>query len=78
MSIIDTVLKNASDSSFEESKEYIKKLKKKIKKYRSSGLKDGGEYSYENLVFKYLRRNGYLNKLFDFENKIVDKELSLK
>lgn len=78
MSIIDTVLKNADESSIEESKDYIKKLKDKIKKYRSSGLKEGGEYSYENLVFKYLRRNGYLDKLFNFEKKIVDKELSLK
>jgi predicted nucleotidyltransferase len=77
MSIIDTVLLNASESSLEESKKYIKKLKEKIKKYRSSGLKKGGEYSYENLVFKYLRRNGYLDKLFNFEKKIIDKELSL-
>ena len=27
----------------------IDKLKDKIKKYRSGGLKEGGEYSYENL-----------------------------
>lgn len=78
MSTIDTVLSNASELTLEESKEYIKKLKDKIKKYRSSGLKKGGEYSYENLVFKYLRRNGYLDKLFNFEKNIVDKELSLK
>lgn len=77
MSTIDTVLNNSSLENIEESKEYLKKIKDKIKKYRSSGLKKEGEYSYENLVFKYLRRNGYLDRLFEFEKKLTDRELSL-
>ena len=77
MSKIDTVIKNATDEDIESAKEYIKNLKDKLKKFRSSGLKEGGEYSYENLTFKYLRRNGYLDKLFNFEKQLVDKELSL-
>ena len=77
MSMIDTVIKNSSLDNIEESKKYLKKVKDKIKKYRSAGLKEGGEYSYENLAFKYLRRNGYLEKLFDFEKKLTDKELSI-
>jgi hypothetical protein len=32
----------------------------------------------ENLVFKVLRRNGYIQKLFDFKNEFMDKSLSLK
>jgi predicted nucleotidyltransferase len=74
---IDTVVDNASEKDIDEAREYIKKFKEKLKKYRSSGLKKDGEYSYENLVFKYLRRSDYLEKLFNLENKLVDKELSL-
>ena len=47
-------------------KEIINKFKDKLKKYRTRGLEDGGEFSNENLVFKVLRRNGYIQKLFDF------------
>lgn len=75
---IDTVVENASLKEIDEARDYIKKFKEKLKKYRSSGLKEGGEYSYENLVFKYLRRSNYLEKLFDLENNLIDKELSLK
>ena len=52
-------------------------LKNKIKKYRQSGLEGGGEYSYENLVFKLLRRNGYIERLLDIKGTIRDKKLSL-
>jgi hypothetical protein len=51
---------------------------KKLRNYRTSGLNNGGEYSYENLVYKVLRRNGYLEKLQKLENNIIDKKLSLK
>ena len=78
MSKIDTVINKSSPENLEESKDYIKNIKEKLKKYRSSGLKKEGEYSYENLVFKYLRRNGYIDKLFKLENDLLDQELSLK
>jgi len=29
-------------------------------------------------VFKFLRRNGYIQKLFDFKNKLIDKNLSVE
>ena len=74
---IDTVVDNATEKDINEAREYIKKFKEKLKKYRSSGLKKEGEYSYENLVFKYLRRSDYLEKLFNLENNLLDKELSL-
>lgn len=77
MGKIDTVINSAKGENIDEAKEYVKNLKDKIKKFRSSGLKSGGEYSYENLTFKYLRRNGYLDKLFEFEKSLTDKELSL-
>jgi hypothetical protein len=56
----------------------LKKLKDKLKDYRQSGLNKDGEFSYENLVFKYLRRSGHIGKLFDEKTKIKDKELSIE
>jgi hypothetical protein len=32
----------------------------------------------ENLVFKLLRRNGYVEKLYDLPTEIIDKKLSMK
>ena len=58
--------------------EIIDRLKKKIKKYRGSGLKQEGEYAYENLTFKFLRRNGYLKKINDVKNELIDKTLTVE
>ena len=55
----------------------IEDLRKKLKKFRQTGLEGGGEYSYENLTFKLLRRNGYIKKLLDLKNNITDKKLSI-
>lgn len=77
MEIIDTALEAASDVTADDAREIIKKCKDKLKKYRTCGLEKEGEYSDENLVFKVLRRNGYIEKLMNFENEVVDKELSL-
>lgn len=55
----------------------IEILRKKLKKFRQSGLENGGEFSYENLTFKLLRRNGYIKKLLDLKNRITNKKLSI-
>ena len=78
MGQIDTVLENAKDEPLETAIKLIDKYKDKIKKYRTAGLEKGGEMSDENLVFKVLRRNGYIQKLFDFKNDFIDKTLSMK
>jgi len=77
MEIIDTALEAASDVTADDAREILKKCKDKLKKYRTCGLEKEGEYSDENLVFKVLRRNGYIEKLMNFENDMVDKELSI-
>lgn len=56
----------------------IDELRKKLKSFRQCGLDKGGEYSYENLTFKLLRRNGNIEKLLKLKNKLVDKKLSLR
>jgi predicted nucleotidyltransferase len=72
---IDDAIDNAKS---EGNVENLKKIKEKLKDYRQSGLNKDGEFSYENLVFKYLRRSGHIGKLFDEKTKIKDKELSVE
>ena len=55
----------------------VEEIKKKIKRFRQSGLDEGGEYSYENLTFKLLRRNGYIEKLLNLKNEVVNSKLSV-
>lgn len=55
-----------------------KKIKDKLKRMRKSGLETGGEFSIENLTFKYLRNKGYVEKIFSMRRDATDKKLSLK
>lgn len=54
----------------------IKKLKHKIKVMRKIGL-ENGESGSLNIVYKILRRSGYLDKIRDISNKTYDKVNSL-
>jgi hypothetical protein len=78
MDQIDLVIDQSEDEDIEGAKKIIKVIDEKLKKYRTDGLRKGGEQSYENLVFKYLRRNGYIEKLKNFETEFVDKKLSVE
>jgi len=86
MSVLKTKIKSWTDKiddAIEDAKnegnaDSLKRLKDKLKDYRQSGLNKDGEFSYENLVFKYLRRSGHIGKLFDEKTKIKDKELSIE
>ena len=75
MSDIDNALE-INDSK--ERLDSVDKIKDRIKKMRKAGLEKGGEYSVENLVFKTIRNNGYLEKLSSEKTSIIDKDLSLK
>jgi hypothetical protein len=78
MDQIDLVIDQSEDKDIDGAKKLIKVIDDKLKKYRTDGLRKGGEQSYENLVFKYLRRNGYIEKLKNFESEFVDKKLSVE
>jgi len=71
---IDSLVKNGNNGDIVPK---IEKLRLKIKEFRQCGLESGGEYSYENLVFKLLRRNGYIEKLLKLKTDILDKKLSI-
>lgn len=57
--------------------EKIDELLKTIKRYRQTGLDKGGEFSPENLAYKALRNNGYIQRLYDLRNTLHTRELSL-
>lgn len=77
-SIMDSVKDMEKD--FEEGIEYdelnerLKKVWKKIKDGRKAGLEREGEFSIENLVFKLLRRNGYIERILNLKAKAYDKQ----
>lgn len=71
MDKIDSAVSNSNEKTLES-------LKDKLKKYRQSGLESDGEMSYENIVFKFLRRSGHIEKLFDALNNSVDSTLSVE
>ena len=77
MRIIDGIVDNIEDENPDEIKSIVKKYKEKLKKFRNCGLEKNGEMSVENLVFKLLRRNGYISKLYDLPTELIDKKLSM-
>jgi hypothetical protein len=77
MRIIDGIVDNIEDENPEEIKSIVKKYKEKLKKFRNCGLEKNGEMAIENLVFKLLRRNGYIGKLYDIPTELIDKKLSM-
>ena len=70
-------IEKLSDTDWNKIYKKSKKLKDKIKKMRQSGLDKAGEFSAENLAFKYLRNNGYLERLGNITSKAFDKNLSM-
>lgn len=53
-------------------------LIKKIKEMRQAGLDQHGEFGPENLAYKMLRSQGYIDKLYQTQAAARDRELSLK
>ena len=75
--MIERVEDEFDDKNYQKAHNMAVKLAKKIKKFRQSGLEDKGEYSNENLAFKYLRNKGHIKTLYDTRNKSYDKMMSL-
>lgn len=69
---IDAVI--SSDDGYEKAKA----LKKRLMAFRQAGLQKEGEFSEENLTFKALRNNGYVEKLLNYMRDSRSEELSLE
>ena len=70
------LIKSAIDDKVTE-KPSLQNIKDRIKQLRQSGLEKGGEYSVENLAWKAVRNNGYLDKLDSYVKDVDDANLSL-
>lgn len=75
---IDEVETMSTQGDVDATIAYADKLKEKIRKFRKSGLEKGGEFSVENIAFKTLRRNGYLEKLSKIKDTAYDDNVSLQ
>lgn len=75
--IVDKLEKLESIKDIDKIQKKGKEIKDKLKKMRKAGLADVGEFSEENLVFKYLRNNGYIGRLYDSMRSAYDKSLSI-
>ena len=75
--MIERVEDELDDKNYQKAHKMSVNLAKKIKKFRQSGLEETGEYSNENLTFKYLRNKGHIKALYDTRNKSYDKMMSL-
>jgi len=77
MDMIDEVQKMYDEGDYDGALDYSEKVRDKIKKARSAGLEREGEYSFENLAFKVLRRNDYLEKLSRLRVDAYDSQMSI-
>jgi len=55
----------------------LEKIIKKIRDMRQSGLEKSGEMADENIIYKVLRADGEIQKLYDMKDNIFDIDLSL-
>lgn len=76
--VVTAIEKFQKESDNKKKYEIGSNLKDKIKKMRQAGLDEKGEFSVENLVFKYLRNEGFLEKLYDETRAAFDATLSLQ
>ena len=56
----------------------IRRLIEKLRKMRRSALDVGGEFSVENLAYKVLRNEGYIQHIYDTLISIQDQQLTMK
>jgi hypothetical protein len=75
MMMVDELEEQVDEDKYDAFIEKVKKVWEKVKNYRKSGLEsEGGELSMGNLVFKFLRRNGYIGKIIELKRKSYDNQ----
>jgi len=75
MMLVDDLEEEVDEDKYESFLEKLQKVWDKVKNYRKSGLEsEGGELSLGNLVFKFLRRNNYIEKIMKLKKKSYDNQ----
>jgi len=77
MDKIDEVYDIYKEGDYDASLENAESVRRKIRKFRQSGLEKGGVFSVENLAFKLLRRTDYLERLSSLRIQSYDKSMSI-
>lgn len=73
MESVDELTREMREDEYESFKQKVDKVWKRIKDFRKSGLEsESGEFSIGNLVFKLLRRNGYVEKVMEMKREAYD------
>jgi len=68
-------IEESDNIDYDDLKEKTESVWKKIKDFRKSGLEsESGEFSIGNLVFKLIRRNGYISKIMEIKKDSYDKQ----
>ena len=75
--IVDETNMTNDEHELYEAGQRAHKLLNKIKRMRKFGLERGGESDTFNIVYKVLRRTGYLDKLWSASNELYDKVNSI-
>lgn len=76
---IEKKQKSTDDSHKTEAmRKQLKGIFDKVKKLRKESLKKSGEMSSGNIIFKILRRTGYIDKIWDLLNTSYDKINSIE
>ena len=68
---INKIIKSPGDQTAE-----LDAFKEKLHQMRSAGVSKGGEFSFENLIYKELRNRGYLDKMSNYLMKTKDQSFS--
>lgn len=74
MSKIDDLETQVDELEYDTFIEKIQKVWEKVKDLRKVSLKEEGEFGVGNLVFKLLRRNGYIGKIIDLKKDSYDNK----
>lgn len=78
ISKLKEIRRDYNEKDFQSVVDKVSALKDKIKKYRTAGLENGGEYSMENIVFKTLRRTPFMDILDSYKAKAYDTLMSVE
>ena len=73
----DKLINDIKADKLADEKKVVKLIEEIYEKLRKKGVAKS-EYALENLAFKELRNDGYLDKLKDYRNELVSKRLSLE